>query len=620
MAGRFTMDDDALIAARMTRRSLIMGAGAGVVFLTLTGRLAWLQVAQGTRYKKLAEDNRINVKILPPLRGQIVDRFGVPLADNARNFRVVITPEQARPLKDVLAVLARKLGLRDDEVDKVLKEAKRAPSFATLEVRDYLTWEQVAVVEVNLPDLPGVAIEEGWARLYPFAEGTAHIVGYVGAPAKEDGTADPLLRVPGFRVGKSGMERALESGLRGIGGAQEVEVNVRGREVRELSRRDAENGERLTLSLDAELQQQLQDRLAQERSASAVIMDVHSGEVYALCSHPSFDPNQFSRQLTTGLWQELLNDETKPLSNKAVAGQYPPGSTFKMVTALAALEAGVINEHTSVFCPGHYNFGGMKFHCWKTEGHGTMNVVSALQQSCDVFFYEIGNRVGIDRIARTARRLGLGDKLGIELAEEQPGLVPDRDWKRRSRKEKWLPGETINASIGQGYMLTTPLQLATMTARLVNGGRGVKPWLVGYADSRLVHDGKYPELGFKPEHLDLIMEGMWRVVNAPGGTAYGSRLKLDGVTMGGKTGTSQVRRITAAMRAAGVKNETLPWKHRHHALFVGYAPAESPRYAIGVVVEHGVGGSKAAAPVAKDLLTLALKRDPAKTKMEGGGA
>lgn len=611
MPGRFMMDDDALIGTRITRRSLVVGAGAGLIFLTLSGRLAWLQVAQGSKYRTLAENNRINVKILPPLRGQIVDRFGVPLADNTRNFRVVITPEQAKPLKTVLAALAEKLSLRDDEVARILKEAKQAPSFATIEVRDYLNWEQVATIEVNLPDLPGVAIEEGWARLYPFAEGTAHLVGYVGAPSKDDGTEDPLLRVPGFRVGKSGMEKALEAGLRGLAGDQQVEVNVLGREVRELSRHAPENGERLTLSVDAELQQQLQERLAKERSASAVIMDVHTGEVYALASHPSFDPNQFSRQLTSGLWQELLNDETKPLSNKAVAGQYPPGSTFKMVTAMAALEAGIINEHTSVSCPGHFNFGGMKFHCWKAGGHGSVNVIRALQQSCDVFFYDVGNKVGIDRIARMAHRLGMGERLGIELAEEQPGLVPDRDWKRKKLKEKWLPGETINASIGQGYMLATPLQLATMVSRLVNGGRAVKPWLVRYSNDQQVHDGKYADLGFNPDHLKLVMDGMWQVVNVPGGTALGSRLKMPGVTMGGKTGTSQVRRITAAMRAAGVRNETLAWKFRHHALFVGYAPAEAPRYAIGVVVEHGIGGALAAAPVARDLLTLALKRDPA---------
>jgi penicillin-binding protein 2 len=621
------MDDDAQAGLVINRRALVLGAGAGALFLTLSGRLGWLQIVEGKRYAMLAEDNRISVKILPPLRGQIVDRYGVPLADNARNYRVVVIPEQARPIEETMRVLQDKLALSDREVAVVLKQAKVSRSFAPIDVRDYLSWEQVATVEVNLPDLPGVSIEEGYVRTYPFSDATAHLIGYVGTPSEKEtenvgAKQNALLRTPGFRIGKGAMERALEADLRGSAGNQEVEVNVRGRVVRELSRKEPVHGERLSLSIDADLQQQLQARLSKERSASAVIMDVHTGEVYALASYPSFDPNQFSRQLTHALWQELLNDERAPLANKAVAGQYPPGSTFKMVTALAALEAGIIDENTHFHCPGHYNLGNIRFHCWRKEGHGNVNVVTALEQSCDTFFYEVGNRLGIDRIAAMARRLGLGERLDIELAEEQPGLVPDKDWKKRGRPKdpKWHPGETINASIGQGYLLTTPLQLATMVSRLVNGGKAVKPWLVGYAEGQQVHDGVYPDIGLNKDHLELVLRGMWQVVNRPSGTAFASRLKMDTATMGGKTGTSQVQRITAAQRAAGVKNEDLPWKQRHHALFVGYAPTEAPRYAIGVVVEHGVGGSKAAAPIARDLLTLALKRNPSATKIESQGA
>lgn len=621
------IDDDAQAGLVINRRALVLGAGAGALFFTLSGRLAWLQIVDGKRYAMLAEDNRISVKILPPLRGQIVDRYGVPLADNARNYRVTIIPEQARPVEQTMRELQRKLSLTDREVESVLKQAKTNRSFVPIDVRDYLSWEQVATVEVNLPDLPGVSVEEGYVRMYPFSEATAHLVGYVGTPSEKEtenvgAKQGALLRTPGFRIGKGAMERALEADLRGSAGTQEVEVNVRGRVVRELSRKEPVHGERLALSIDADLQQQLQARLAQERSASAVLMDVHSGEVYALASNPSFDPNQFSRQLTNALWQELLNDERAPLANKAVAGQYPPGSTFKMITALAGLEAGVIDENTHVHCPGHYNLGNIRFHCWRKEGHGSVNVVTALEQSCDTFFYEVGNRLGIDRIATMARRLGLGERLGIELAEEQPGIVPDKEWKKRARPKdpKWHPGETINASIGQGYLLATPLQLATMVSRLVNGGKAVKPWLVGFSEGQMVHDGVYPDLNLNPHHLELVLRGMWQVVNKASGTAYGSRLKLPDQTMGGKTGTSQVQRITAAQRAAGVKNEDLPWRQRHHALFVGYAPTENPQYAIGVVVEHGVGGSKAAAPIARDLLTLALKRNPATTKIQNGGA
>lgn len=621
MAGRMMLDDETQMLAGISRRAFVVGGAAGFVYLTLAGRLAWLQVVDGQRYATLAEDNRINARILMPLRGQIIDRFGVPIADNTRNYRAVITPEQAKPIEMVLKNLQQKLGLRDSEIDSLLKESKKSKSFTPIIVRDFLNWDQVATIEVSLPDLPGVSIDEGYARLYPFGEATAHVVGYVAAPSKDEAGKDPLLKMPGYRIGKTGMEKALDDDLRGRAGDQQVEVNVVGREVRELGHRDAIPGQRLTLSLDAELQQQLHARLSKERSASAVVMDVKTGEVYALGSYPAFDPNIFARSIPKALWDELNDpkNEEHPLTNKAVSGQYPPGSTFKMVTAMAGLEAGIINEHTTVHCPGHYNFGSMLFHCWKKEGHGTMNVVSALQQSCDTFFYEIGNRTGIDRIAAMARKLGLGERLGIELAEEQPGLMPDPEWKKRVRKEKWHPGETINASIGQGTVLTTPLQLATMTARLVNGGRAVLPWLVAYANEAQVHNGEYPDLKFNPENLKLVMRGMWDVVNTQGGTAYASRLKIPDMTMGGKTGTSQVRRITMAMRNAGVKNEDLPWKDRHHALFVGYAPAESPRYAIAVIVEHGVGGSKAAAPVARDILTLALQRDPARSRIQAEG-
>ncbi len=613
MAGRMILDDEARLLTVINRRALILGGGATLIYASLITRLSWLQLVDGQRYTMLAEDNRINARILPPLRGQIIDRFGVPIADNTRNYRVVITPEQAKPFEQVIAVLQQKLGLRTTEVDALLKERKKSKPFTPLIVRDYLNWDQVATVEVHLPDLPGVAIEEGYARLYPFGDATAHVIGYVAPPSKDEAGRDPLLKMPGYRVGKTGMEKALDDDLRGRAGDQQIEVNVIGREVRELGHRDAIPGQRLTLSLDAELQQQLHTRLSKERSASAVVMNIHTGEVYALASYPAFDPNVFARSIPRALWDELNDpkNEEHPLTNKAVAGQYPPGSTFKMVTGLAALEAGIINEYTTVRCPGHYNLGNTRFHCWKKEGHGTMNLVSALEQSCDTYFYEIGNRVGIDRIAAMGRRLGLGERLGIELAEEQPGLMPDPDWKKRVRKEKWHPGDTINASIGQGTVLTTPLQLATMVSRLVNGGRAVLPWLVGYANDAQLHQGEYPDLQLKPEHLKLIMDGMSRVVNSQSGTAFGSRLQIPNTLMGGKTGTSQVRRITMAQRNAGIRNEDLPWKDRHHALFVGYAPTDIPKYAIAVVVEHGVGGSKAAAPVARDILTLTLQRDPA---------
>ncbi len=612
-----TLEKESDKAAVFTRRAFVVGAFQGAFLTLLGGRLAWLQIVEGNRYKTLAENNRINLKMMAPARGQIVDRFGVPFAVNNQNFRVLVVPEQTDDLAQSLRKLQKLIKIDDAAIEKVLKLAKKTPSYTPLEVADQLDWEEVATVEVNIPDLPGTSIDMGEVRHYPFGDATSHIIGYVGAASKKDqeNDKDPLLTLPNFQVGKSGIERTMDAALRGKAGSSEVEVNVVGREVRELHNMQSQEGSRIVLSIDAELQRFAQQRLAAERSASAVVMDVHSGEIYALASYPGFDPNHFTGGISHERYEELRSDITLPLTNKAVAGQYPPGSTFKMVTALAALDAGVVTEGTYTFCPGFYNFGGRRFHCWKHGGHGTVNVVGALQESCDTYFYKLSNDLGINRLAAMARRLGLGSTFGMELQEERAGLIPDEDWKRKKRGEPWYPGENLNASIGQGDMLATPLQLAVMTARLVNGGKEVKPWLTGYVGGQPVTRGAWKSLDLNPKHLELVMRGMNNVVNVQRGTAYGARIKEEGMAMGGKTGTAQVKRITMQERAAGIKNEDLPWQFRHHALFVGYAPVDNPRYACSVVVEHGVGGSKAAAPVARDLLLMAQQRNPAAKPM-----
>lgn len=607
-------------ARRFTRRAFLMGGLQGVVLAVLGGRLAWLQIAEGQRYRTLAENNRINLKILAPSRGQIVDRFGVPLAINNQNFRILMVPEQAGDVEKALLTLQKLIAVDDRDIRRLLKQVSKSPPFAPLEVRDNLTWPEVARVEVNLTDLPGIAIDVGELRSYPFGEATAHLVGYVGAVARSDQGADPLTTLPGFRVGKNGIEKTHDGRLRGAAGRAEVEVNVLGREVRELRRFPPRPGDRVVLTIDAELQRILQQRLSQEKSASAVVLDAHTGAIYAMASFPAFDPNVFARGIPADLWEEIQTAPVTPLTNKAVGGQYPPGSTFKMVTALAGLEAGVINRHTSVFCPGHYEFGQGRFHCWKKGGHGTVNVVRALAESCDVFFYRISTDIGIDRIGAMARRLGLGGKFGFELADEEAaGIIPDAAWKKAQMGQGWQPGETVVASIGQGYTLATPLQLAIMTARMVNGGRAVAPTLT----ARIGEDGAdlrddWPDIGLDPGHLAIVGQGMVQVVNGTSGTAARSKIAEAGFEMGGKTGTSQVKRITMAERAAGVKNEDLPWKYRHHALFVGYAPVAAPRYACAVVVEHGSSGSGAAAPLAHDLMLMTQQRDPASKPVWSG--
>lgn len=607
------LEKDSDRAASFSRRAFVVGAFQAGFLAVLGGRLAWLQMVEGNKYKVLAEQNRINLKMMAPARGQIVDRFGVPFAVNNQNFRVMVIPEQTDDLRQSLKALQKHIRVDDKQIEKVIALAKRSPSYTPIEVDDKLTWEEVATVEVNIPDLPGMSIDMGEERHYPFTDATAHVIGYVGAASKKDQESDkdPLLTLPKFQVGKSGIERTFDKELRGKAGSSEVEVNVVGREVRELNNLESQEGKRVVLSIDAELQRFAQQRLSSERSASAVIMDVHSGEIYALASYPGFDPNYFTGGISHERYEELRSDITLPLTNKAVAGQYPPGSTFKMITALAALEAGVVTENTTCFCPGHYTLGNTRFHCWKPGGHGTVNVVMALEQSCDTYFYKLSTDLGIKKIAAMAHRLGLGQLFDMELKEERAGLVPDEEWKKKNRGEVWHPGETVIASIGQGYMLATPLQLAVMTARIVNGGKAVKPWLAGYVGDERIKHGAWEDLKLNPKHVETVMRGMERVVNEQRGTAYGSRIKIEGLSMGGKTGTAQVKRITKQERATGVKNEDLAWQFRHHALFVGYAPVDNPRYACSVVVEHGVGGSKAAAPMARDLLTMALQRDPA---------
>ncbi|MCK5284482.1 MAG: penicillin-binding protein 2 [Alphaproteobacteria bacterium] len=598
-----------------SRRAFIIGALQAGTLCILGSRLAWLQISQGSRYKTLSDKNRINIKVIAPSRGHIVDRFGVPLAVNNQNFRVLVIPEQVKDLKTSLKILQTYISIDEECIEHVLEMAGKVSKFVPIEVKDELTWEEVAKIEVHLPELPGLFIDIGEVRSYPYNDSTAHIVGYVGFPTKIDLTDDPVLKLPGFKLGKTGIEKKFDVDLRGIAGIAEIEVNVIGREIRELKRKDARSGKRIALTIDGELQRFAQQRLCKEVSASAVIMDAHTGAIYAMASHPSFDPNIFIHGLSASAWEELLADKGHPLTNKAIAGQYPPASTFKMVTALAGLQVGKITKDRKVFCPGFYDYGKDRFHCWKRGGHGSINIVDALTQSCDTYFYELATEIGIDKISKTAKQLGFGSKFGFELLEERSGLVPDKNWKMGYHGEIWRPGDTIVTGIGQGSLQATPMQLAVMTARFVNGGYAVRPWITGYEKDSRILTHKWPRMNINKSHLTLIKSGMDRVVNYEKGTAYKSRIELSSMAMGGKTGTAQVRKITAAQRLAGIKNEDLPWEQRHHGLFVGYAPVNAPRYVVSVIVEHGVGGSTSAAPIARDLLIEAQKRNPYKIKL-----
>ena len=596
-----------------SRRVAFLGGGKVLLLSLLVGRMYQIQVVESDKYKTLADENRINLRLLPPPRGTIVDRYGRALAVNQENYRVTLVAEQVRDINTMLDTLSGILPLEDYERQRILREVRRRRGFVPVTVRENLDWRDVSRIEVNAPDLPGLSIEVGQIRQYPFAEDFAHVLGYVSAVSEKDVTGDPLLELPGFKIGKNGIERVFDLNLRGKAGNSQVEVNAVGRVIRELSRQEGQPGANLRLTIDRDLQKLTADRLKEEKSASAVVMDIHNGDVLAMSSVPGYNPNEFVTGLSSKSWSRLINDPYAPLTNKAISGLYAPGSTFKMVVALAALEGRIVAPDHRVFCRGHTQVGNARFHCWKRHGHDWQDMYEAHQNSCDVYFYDIAKRTGIDRIAEMAKRLGFGAKTGIDLPSEKGGVIPTRAWKKALTGTPWQQGETLISGIGQGLILTTPLQLAVMTARIGNGGKAVVPRLIRSVDE----DGEevepiFKDIGISKRSLDVIREGMNRVTNVRRGTAYRARISEEGMEMSGKTGTAQVRRISKAERETGVlKNHERPWRERDHALFVGYAPSDNPRYAVAVVVEHGGGGSKVAAPIARDLLLETQKRDPA---------
>jgi penicillin-binding protein 2 len=600
-------------AASIThRRGLLLGGAMTAMFAVLGARMRYLSVEQADQFKLLAEENRISIRLIPPARGLIQDRNGKLIAGNEQNYRVVITREDAGDVQAVLAKLAHVIPLTADDLDRTEKEMKRSSPFAPITVADRLSWEDLSKVALNSPSLPGVSPEVGLSRIYPRDTDFAHVVGYVGPVSERDlegqESPDPLLTIPKFQIGKIGVERWMEDALRGKAGTRRIEVNAVGRVMRELERQEGDPGADIRLTIDAGVQNFAQARLGEE-SAAAVVMDVTNGDIIAIASAPSFDPNLFVRGISHTDYNALMENDHRPLANKTVQGVYPPGSTFKMVTALAAIKAGLITVDTKVRCPGYLEVGGRRFHCWKRAGHGAVDLERSLSESCDVFYYDIAQKVGIDKIAEMGRELGLGIRHDIPMSAIADGIMPNKQWKLERHKADWRIGDTINASIGQGYVLTSPLQLAVMTARLATG-RAVQPRLVRSIDGKETPVAEAPELDVAEAALRKIRLGMFAVMNSQRGTAYSSRIAEETLVWAGKTGTSQVRNITAAERARGViSNDQLPWNRRDHALFVGFAPFENPRYAVSVVVEHGGGGSTAAAPIARDIMLRALHDD-----------
>ena len=591
-------------ARRISRRAAILGGGMIAFMGVLAGRMRYMQLDQGDAFRLLAEENRVNLRLIPPTRGLIFDRNGRTLAENAQNYRIVVVREETDDLDATFTKLRGLVPLSDEQVERAIRDIERRSPFVPVTVADQLRWEDVAEVAVNAPALPGVTPEVGLTRYYPLREDFAHVVGYVGPVSDYDLSKledpDPVLQIPEFQIGKVGVEKKLEPLLRGTAGTKRIEVNAVGRVMRELDRQEGAQGADIQLTVDAGLQNFAQLRMGTE-SASAVVMDVANGDILACASAPSYDPNLFVRGISVPDYRALTEDDHRPLATKTVQGTYPPGSTFKMLVAIAGVEAGVVTPGETFYCPGHREVGGRRFHCWKRAGHGWMDMHDSLVQSCDVYYYELAERVGIERIAAMARRFGLGARFDLPLSAVAEGLMPDKDWKRTRRGEEWMIGDSLNSAIGQGFVLSSPLQLAVMTARLATG-TAIRPRLVKSVDGReqpVLSDGP---LDLSPTLMAQVRKAMFDVTNHRRGTAYRSRLVGEDLRIAGKTGTSQVRSVV-------VRNEDVPWEERDHALFVGYAPAHAPRVACSVVVEHGGGGSRAAAPVARDILARALHDD-----------
>ncbi|MEM7440199.1 MAG: penicillin-binding protein 2 [Pseudomonadota bacterium] len=597
----------------LTRRAILLGVAQGALVAGLGVQMRRIAVEQNQSFRLLAEENRVNIRLIPPVRGLVFDRLGQPIAYNEPNYKIDMVREQAGDEEAVLRRLQTLVPITDEDIAIALEEMRKRRGFVPVTVAQDLDWEHIAAVSANSPALPGITAELGHYRIYPQADDFAHIMGYVGPVSDYDlknrNDDDPLLLIPRFQIGKTGVERRIDVALRGKAGVKRIEVNSIGRIMRVLGREEPAAGADVQLTIDHRLQAFALERLGEE-SASAVVMDVRNGDIVALASAPTFDPNKFVRGISVADWTALNENKFKPMLNKAITGTYPPGSTYKMVTALAALKHGIVDTKTSHRCNGYVELYNRRFHCWSRGGHGRVSLHRSLKESCDVYYYEVSQELGVERMSAMAKELGLGVQHDLNLPAVRSGLAPTKAWKKETRDRDWVIGDTLNASIGQGFVLSSPMQLAVMTARIATGTK-ISPRLINAIDNRPQPVKGREPLDIAPEHLDAVRKAMWAVVNEGGGTAGGSRLRTRGVQMAGKTGTSQVRFITKEERARGVfRNEDLPWERRDHALFVAYAPAENPRFAISVIVEHGGGGSKAAAPVARDIMQKALELAP----------
>jgi penicillin-binding protein 2 len=631
----------------INRRMFIIGVFKVVVFTGIIARLFSLQISDNKKYLTLSDKNRLREWRLPPVRGEFVDYFGNVIASNLKVYQLHIIPEEVEDFRNLILRLKEILGLDNSEIKKIIKRKEKQKPWETLVISENLTWEQFVKVNYFLHDLIGAKPVLSISRSYPFDDNYTHILGYVSEVSENDILNSEVIKnnhVPGLKVGKTGLEKTFEEQLIGVNGVQRYEVNAYGKRIKQIDFQEGEHGKKIKLTVDTEIQK-LSNELLKGLAGSISVMDIYTGEIVAMQSSPSFDPNLFLFGISQDDWQLIRNNPLKPLVNKTLSGLYSPGSTIKPIVALSALENKIVNKDFKVNCTGKMEMYGQTYHCWKKKGHGVVSLREAMKQSCDTYFYEVARKLGVDRLKETANKFGLGEKvLQDTFSIEKKGLIPNTKWKQDNLGRGWVIGETLITGIGQGYTQTTPLQLCLMTAQIANGGYKIYPRITvneseeTYEEIKsIIEKNKKPNKGLieageelfsfaknkrhEPlhnnfENIKLIQEAMFASTNEVRGTSYSSRINDPKYQFAGKTGTSQVKRITKKQRELDLKTVDIPYNDRDHALYVAFGPYKSPRYALSIVIEHGGSGSSAAAPIAKKLFKLILDRHELREKIK----
>ena len=624
----------------INRRMFIIGAAKFIVFAGIIARLFSLQITDNKKYSTLSDKNRLREWKLPPVRGEFLDYFDNVIAGNFKVYQLHVIPEDVEDFKYLMLRLKEILSLNNNEFEKIIKQKNQQKPWETLIVSNNLTWEQFSKINYYLYDLVGAKPVMSVSRNYPFNESYTHVLGYVSEASEKDILSNENVKdnhVPGLKVGKTGLEKSFEDQLLGTNGTQRYEVNAYGKRINQLDHIEGFKGETIKLTLDTEIQKQCGE-LLKDVAGSINIMDIYTGDIIAMQSSPSFDPNLFLFGINQDDWQLIRNNPLKPLVNKSLSGLYSPGSTFKPMVALSALENRIITKDFKVNCTGKIEMYGQTYHCWKEKGHGVVSLKEAMKQSCDTYFYEIARKLGVDRLRETSVKFGLGDKvLNETFSNEKKGLVPNTQWKKNTLGKGWVLGETLITGIGQGYIQTTPLQLCLMTAQLANGGFKIYPKITLEKNNQTAEEikllinqnsnninnnflkegkdffnslvkNKHKKLFSNSENIKLVREAMFASTNEIRGTSYSSRIEDPKYQFAGKTGTSQVRRITKAARELDLNTSEIPYNERDHALYIAFGPYKNPRYALSVVIEHGGSGSSTAAPIAKELFKLIIDR------------